>query len=271
LVRRHDRDRFQTVLFAPAARREALFALYAFNYEIARVRESVTQPMLGQIRLEWWRESIAAAYRGDAVRQHPVVESLTAAIRELALTREHFARLIDARESDLADEPPASLAALEDYAEDSSASLVYLALEVLGVCDADSRAVGHHIGIAYAFAGMLRAMPFQAHAGRRVIPTEIAERSGIAGQDYSAVRGTAGLRAATAEIAAAALRHLDRARMHRGRPLRAALPALLPARIARRWLVRLKRAGYDPFDPSLALPDPTQSWRLAITALLNRF
>src|SRR5271157_5432659 len=62
LVRRHDRDRFQTVLFAPAARREALFALYAFNYEIARVRESVTEPMIGQIRLEWWRESIAAAF-----------------------------------------------------------------------------------------------------------------------------------------------------------------------------------------------------------------
>src|SRR5271157_2668701 len=62
LVQRHDRDRFQTVLFAPAARREALFALYAFNYEIARVRESVTEPMIGQIRLEWWRESIAAAF-----------------------------------------------------------------------------------------------------------------------------------------------------------------------------------------------------------------
>src|SRR6201984_811294 len=61
LVRRHDHDRYQTVLFAPAARREALFALYAFNYEIARVRESVTQPMLGQIRLQWWRENIGAA------------------------------------------------------------------------------------------------------------------------------------------------------------------------------------------------------------------
>ena len=61
LVRRHDRDRYQTALFAPADRREALFALYAFNYEIARVRESVTQPMLGQIRLQWWREVIDAA------------------------------------------------------------------------------------------------------------------------------------------------------------------------------------------------------------------
>src|SRR5256885_12928157 len=73
LVRRHDRDRFQTVLFAPAARREALFALYAFNYEIARVRESVTLPMLGQIRLQWWRENIAAAFQGGAIRHHHVM------------------------------------------------------------------------------------------------------------------------------------------------------------------------------------------------------
>src|ERR1700739_440445 len=80
LVRRHDRDRFQTVLFAPAARREALFALYAFNSEIARVRERVTQPTLGRIRLEWWRENIAAAFEGGPVRHHPVVELLSAAI-----------------------------------------------------------------------------------------------------------------------------------------------------------------------------------------------
>src|SRR5262245_34534045 len=96
MVQRHDHDRFQTVLFAPAARREALFALYAFNYEIARVRESVTQPMLGKIRLEWWRENVAIAFEGAPVRHHIVVEPLTAAIRETALTREHFDRLIDA-------------------------------------------------------------------------------------------------------------------------------------------------------------------------------
>src|SRR5258707_10959945 len=96
LVRRHDHDRFQTVLFAPAARREALFALYAFNHEIARVRERVSEPTLGRIRLEWWREIIAAAYESGPVRRHVVVELLTEAIREHALTREHFDRLIDA-------------------------------------------------------------------------------------------------------------------------------------------------------------------------------
>src|SRR4051794_33162883 len=70
LVRRHDRDRFQTALFARPRQREALFALYAFNYEIARVREAVSEPMLGQIRLQWWREVVSAAFSGEAPRQH---------------------------------------------------------------------------------------------------------------------------------------------------------------------------------------------------------
>src|SRR5580693_1054861 len=90
LVRRHDRDRFQTVLFAPAGRRETLFALYAFNYEIARVRESVREPMLGQIRLQWWREAIDAAYGEARPRNHEVVEAATRAIRSGGLSRALF-------------------------------------------------------------------------------------------------------------------------------------------------------------------------------------
>ncbi len=269
LVRRHDRDRYQTVLFAPAARREALFALYAFNYEIARVRESVTQPMLGQIRLQWWRENIAAAFVGRTPRHHPVVEAVTVAIRELQLTREHFDRLIDARENDLAEEPPTSLPALEDYAEATSARLIYLALEVLGVHDPRAGEAGLHVGIAYSLAGLLRAMPFHARTGRLLIPADIAARSGLSEQDYRALRSTPGLRSATAELAAAALRHLGLARAQRAKIPRSALPALLPAIVAQRSLLRLKRAAYDPFDAALAVPDPLQSWRLAAAAFLN--
>src|SRR5580700_955644 len=190
LVRRHDRDRYQTVLFAPAARREALFALYAFNYEIARVRESVTEPMLGQIRLQWWRENIAAAFEGGPVRHHPVVEALTGSIRELPMTRDHFDRLINARETDLDDRPPASLQTLEDYAEATSARLIYLALEVLGVHNSAAGEAAQDVGIAYALAGLLRAMAFHARAGRRLLPTDIVERAGLSEQDYRALRST---------------------------------------------------------------------------------
>src|SRR5947209_10312129 len=112
LVRRHDRDRYQTALFAPARCRDALLALYAFNYEIARVRETITQPMLGQIRLQWWREVLDAAYAGAPPRNHLVAVALTAAIREFGLTRRPFDRLVDTRERDLVNDPPASLAAL---------------------------------------------------------------------------------------------------------------------------------------------------------------
>jgi len=271
LVRRHDRDRFQTALFAPVARREALFALYAFNFEIASVRERVTQETLGRIRLQWWRETLATAFEGGPIRRHIVAEPLTTVIRENHLTRAHFERLIDSRERDLDDEPPATLETLEDYAEGSSARLVYLALEILGMPAPAARQAGFHIGIAYAFAGLLRAMPHLARAGRHLVPAEIAAQTGLNDADYQALRATPALRAATAELAAAASRHLASARIHHARTPRSGLPALLPATIAARSLARLEQAGFNPFDPKLASPDPLQSWRLAAAMFLKRF
>jgi NADH dehydrogenase [ubiquinone] 1 alpha subcomplex assembly factor 6 len=271
LVRRHDPDRYQTALFAPAGRREALFALYAFNYEIARVRESVTQPMLGQIRLQWWREVVDAAYTGAMPRQHEVAAPLAAAIREHALTRAHFDRLIDTRERDLADEPPADLAALEAYAEGTSATLLYLAIEVLGVAEAGVVAAAREVGIGYAVAGLLRAVPFHARAGRCYIPADIAARAGLDRADSANLRDSAGLRAAAAEIAEAGARHLRAARRYRRDVPRSARAALLPSVIADRFLARLQRAGCNPFAPELAAPDPLQSWRLLAAALRGRF
>ena len=271
LLRRHDRDRFQTALFAPAERREALLALYAFNYEIARVRETVTEPMLGQIRLQWWREVVAAAFSGEPPRSHLVAVPLTAAIRDCRLTRAHFDRLIDTRERDLVDEPPADLAALEDYAEGTSSPLAQLALEVLGVRRPEAHETARRVGIGYALAGLLRAMPFHARAGRCFIPEEIAGRVGRDPRDYAGRRGTPAIRAAVREIAEGALRHLRAARERRVTIPRAGLAAVLPAIVADRFLGRLRRADDDPFAPGLAAPDGWQSWRLAAAALFNRF
>jgi NADH dehydrogenase [ubiquinone] 1 alpha subcomplex assembly factor 6 len=271
LVRHHDRDRYQTALFAPAARREALFALYAFNYEVARVRETVREPALGLIRLEWWREAIAAAYDGGPVRRHAIVEPLTETIRRARPTRAHFERLIEARERDLDDAPQASLAALEDYAEGSSGRLVMLALELLEVREAAVIQAAGQVGIGYALAGMLRAMRYFAATGRSVIPADIARRTGLDEGDYRARRGTPAIRAAAAEIAAAARHHLQSARARRADIPPGAMPALLPAVVADRSLARLAKVRYDPFAPDLARPDPLQSWRLAVAAFRRRF
>jgi NADH dehydrogenase [ubiquinone] 1 alpha subcomplex assembly factor 6 len=269
-VRRHDRDRFQTALFAPVGDREVLFALYAFNFEIARVRESVREGMLGQIRLQWWREAIDAAYGAGPVRKHEVVEAITAAIRERAPNRAHFDRLIDTRERDLDDAPPPTMAALEEYAEGSSATLIYLALEVLRAGTPAAQEAARHVGIAYAFAGLIRAMPVHAPAGRLFIPADITVEAGLDPHDYAALRPTPPLRQAVETIAGTARRHLAAAKKLRFQVPKAALPALLPARIAETALQRLERAGFDPFAGA-ALADPLQSWRLAWAALRRRF
>src|SRR3546814_77328 len=106
IVRRYDYDRYLTCLFAKPPEREAMFAVFAFNLEVAKAREMVTEPTLGQIRLQWWRESVEEIYRG-VPRWHEVVGPLAQAVTRHDLTRAHFDRVIDAREAELPEEQPA--------------------------------------------------------------------------------------------------------------------------------------------------------------------
>ena len=167
-LRARDRDRFLACLFAPAEQREALFALYAFNLEVAKTAEVVSEPMLGQIRLQWWREALDQAYGAGPLRKHQVAAPLGAAIRAHGLERADFERLIDAREADLDPAPPADLAGLERYAADTSATLQGLALAILGVADDAAEAAARQVGIAWALTGLLRAVPFHARQKRPV-------------------------------------------------------------------------------------------------------
>ena len=272
LVRRHDHDRFLTALFAPAVSRAALFALYAFNYEVAKTREVVTEAALGRIRLQWWRDALDAIYAGAPPRRHEVVTPLAAAIRGRALPRAHFDALIDAREADLADEPPADLATLEAYAEASSAGLVLLALEVLGESGAAAQAAGRAVGIAYALSGLLRAVPFHARAKRLYLPRDLVAGAGLdVDRSLFELKPSPALSRVVEGVAARARSRLDAARALRPSLSRAALPALLPAVLAQADLARLARAGYDPFAPAVARPDPWRSWRLTLASLRGRY
>ena len=114
-------------------------------------------------------------------------------------------------------------------------------------------------------------MPFHAHSGRCYIPNDIAAETGLDPRDYAAFRATPSLRRSVAMIAENAASRLALARRLRPEVPRAALPALLPAVIAERALVRLHHAEWNPFDPRLARPDPLQSWRLAAAVWRRRF
>ena len=248
-VRQHDRERWLTALYAPEPARSRLMALYAFNLEVARARENVTQPTLGLMRLQWWRDALAENVQGRP-RAHPVAQALAA----LTLDRDAVERMLSARELDMEDRPIADLAALEAYAEATSAGLSHLALDLLEIGDADARAAARHVGIAWSLVGLLRALPFHASRRRLYLPASLLEQTATDAEAVLAGHFDAGLGRAVATVAATAAAHLRAARERR--VPRQALPVLLPATLADRHLARLRRRGHDPFRLVAGPPSP---------------
>lgn len=275
-ARRHDNDRFLMALFAPAAAREALFALLTFNQEIARTREVVSEPALGLMRLQWWRDAVAACYGEGALPHHPVVEPLAAAVRDFSLSREWLDRLIDAREADLDDDPPATLADLTAYAENTAAPLQWLALETLGVRGdgaeaAAAREAAGHAATAYALSGILRATAMLARRGRVLLPAAVLETHGCRQRMVLEGQAAPELFAAVADVAAGAQARLALARGLRRRVPRAARPALLPATLAGLGLKRLAQAGHNPFSSDALMPSPWRHLALAWAGVSGRY
>jgi phytoene synthase len=227
-VRQFDRDRYLTALFAPTDRRQDLFALYAFNHEVAKIGALVSEELLGQIRLQWWREAIAGIYDG-APRKHLVVEALAATVKRHKLPRAPFDRLIDARAFDLAEEGPQTLQPWLDYAEATSSTLTELSLLILGVPDGPAYRAGRFVGIAWALTGLLRVAPAQAATNKIFLPAALADHMGR-----------------KRRVAAVAQEYLYAARRVRAQVPKTALPALLPAVLASRYLYRLSNSGTTP-------------------------
>ncbi len=268
-VRRHDHDRYLTTLFVPAADREAVLALFAFNLEIARVRESVSEPMLGQIRLQWWRDAINEIYAGTE-RQHPVVQHLAIAIRGHGLTREKLDELVDTREFDLTDGPPATLPELEDYAAGSSGALLELVQEVLGQHGrASPITAARHIGIAWSLVGLIRAFPYHARTKRLFLPAGLLDSAGIDRRQLFERATAPGLSQVVEQLVVAAEKHLTGARALRPEIPTNARAGLLLATLATTYIRAIRRASYEPSE----LPQnvPGRIAKLVTVSLLRRY
>lgn len=262
-LQRLDPDRWLTTLFAPDALRPGLFALYAFNAEIARARETVSQPMIGQIRLQWWREAWEGIAAGKP-RQHPVVLALHQHCRHL--DQATVLALIDARERDMDDAPFADLAALAAYARATSAPLMKLAVQQLGA-QADN-AVIDAAGTAYALTGLLRAAPHLLAQRRVMLPLDLLNAQGLSPEASYQTEASAALQPVFASMAAEAQSQLDKAR--RGDIARTALPALLPATLAGLALKALRRRDYDPVAAETAITPLRRQMALLWASLRRR-
>lgn len=169
LVRRGDPDRWLSLTAAPEAARAKLLPLYAFNLEVARAPWVSPEPMIGQMRLQWWRDVLAEIAEGGDMRRHEVVTPLASVLTPQ--TAKALDTLILMRHRDLETTPFADPGALQHYLEETGGRLLLTAGEILG---ADQHGLAD-AGYAGALAAYLRAVAELKQRGRCPLPDEREE------------------------------------------------------------------------------------------------
>lgn len=250
-VRRLDADRYLATLFAPADKQHHVFAIYAFNAEIARVRSAVSDPLPGEIRFQWWRDFLNGECHGDA-HSNPVALALAATITACNLPRKPFLDLIEARTFDLYDDPMPTWLDCEGYCGETSSALIRLAsLALTGGEDVGGAMAAGHAGVAFALTGLIRAFPWTSRRGQIFLPDEMFTRHGVSAQDIRQGKPSAGLISALAEVRGRAMDHLTRTRAAILSVPAAVRPAFFPVCFVEPYLKMMDAPDYNPFESKI--------------------
>lgn len=245
-VRAADPDRYLAALYAPAERRGALMALYAFNAEIAGVRDRIREALPGEIRLQWWRDTIAS---GDSTGGgHPLAAALIGAIETHKLPRAAFDAYLEARIFDLYDDPMPARTDLEGYCGETASAMIQLSALILDPAAAPEVAdLAGHAGCAQAIAGLLRSLPIHRRRGQCYLPRDMLAAVGTTPEAFVAGGDEVAAARAVSAMAALGSEHFG-AFLSGATSLPASVrPAFLPVALAGAYLGEVAR------DPAAAL------------------
>ncbi|TPN48292.1 phytoene/squalene synthase family protein [Mesorhizobium sp. B1-1-9] len=260
-VRAADHDRYLTALYAPADKRDALFSLYAFNAEIAGIRDRIHEPLPGEVRLQWWRDVIAAG--GEAGAGHPVAEALNATIAALRLPKLAFENMLEARIFDLYDDPMPSRTDLEGYCGETAAALIQLAAMVLDPVEAPRFAeLAGRAGCAQAMTGLLLLLPLHRKRGQCFVPADILAAAGSSPEEFVAGDGGPGAQRAMAAMMALAREHLSAFEQDAAALPASLRPVFLPLALSRAYLGKMERSRQSPLDGVVRLSALRRHWLL---------
>ena len=248
LVRTHDFVRYSSTLFVPSDQRRALLAIYAFNVEIARVREQVSQPLPGEMRLQWWTDLLDGRGHGG-VEGNPVAAELLLSIQSWRLPAERLSRLIEEHQFDLYNDPMPSMAALEGYITETSSALFSLAAAIAGRQSPEIEHLARHAGLAQGIAQIMTRLPLDAARRQLFVPLQLLENKGLGMEEVFAGKETPELRAALDQLTREAREHLRTAFALLGAAPPQIRPIFLPLGPVRRELEWLSRADSNLFVP----------------------
>jgi phytoene synthase len=265
IARAGDFDRALAASFAPREARLDLLALCAFNVELARIAEQVSEAQLGAIRLQWWREAIARSRRGETVG-HPIADAFGETARCRALPVGTVAALIDARQFDVADKIMTDWKSLETYLKDTAGAMFALGGVCLGARGPELGEAANRAGLAYGLTGLMRALPAHAAGGRVYLPADMLVARGTSPEAVLAGSSSQGLRALLTVLREKARAACAEARQRVAGLERPARAAFLPLRLVDPYLAALQaldRSGADPLRKVADINPLYRFWRLA--------
>jgi 15-cis-phytoene synthase len=255
-LRDKDRDAWLATLFAPADRRRRLHALHAFALEIAEIPGKVTQPLLGEMRLRWWQDALAASNE-DGGRAHPVLDALLDTLDACSLPRREVAAFLEAHVADLYDDPMPTTTALLDYCERTAAQPLRWSARALGAAG-DAEALTE-AGTALGLLGVLRRLP---KGGAQFLPDDLLARHGARREDAAAGAETPQLRAAIAALIDRASQSFEQAKKAARGANEATRIALLPAATVPLYLQAMRARDFHPFGSPRDPAPWRRQWRL---------
>lgn len=248
LLRSHDFPRYVATLFAPAAERRALLALYAFNVEIVRVRDQVSQPLPGEIRFQWWTDLLAGHIHGSA-EGNPVAAELLRAIRDFDLPVEPLSLLVDEHQFDLYNDPMPTMTALEGYLAATSSALFALAARIMAPPSDAVEHLARHAGLAQGIVQVIANLPRDAAHRQLFLPQQVLARHNCSMEDVFAGKETPNLRAVLGQLVGEAQQHLTTALSLLAEVPASVRPAFLALGQVRADLKRLSQPRRNPFAP----------------------
>jgi len=269
LVRKGDPDRFACLMLARETERRHLCALYAFNLEVARTREAVREALLGEIRLQWWRDVVAECYAGSP-RRHQVVQPLHAAIEACSLPRATLDAMIDARAADLYPDPPVSEKALQDYVSSTGGAIGELAALCAGLTNDQPVEVGTKAGEAWAWVGLARGIFSMHRQDRHIVPDEWGRVLPSLEDELEAMTSGEGIRSVVERLTDRAKTALESYEQD-GNSSHVDRHTQGVVHLTKIYLKRLAQSGCDPLAPGCAmLGDGARAWHLLRIALFTR-
>ena len=237
-LKKADPDRYRAALMADTQGRRDLLILYAFHYELSKVPDVTSEPMLGQIRYEWWREAIDEIYTGREVRRHEISTPLAEMLRRTDVPRFWIDRLIDGRARDLDPQAFTDISDARDYARQTSGQLLQIAIKVLGGAP-DEAAL--NAGEAWGLTGLARSFGYYHD---RVLQN-LSFEDLIAAAEESYASG-------------------------QGKVETAIFPALAYAALVPKFLNRMKRSGFDPKTQRVEYGPLAKQYRLFVAGVRGK-